>query len=250
MQLKKYYKIGALINFINLMSDYLSYANRLLDIVIRCSECTNTRALHSFKMSEMDKLVCGNCNSKKFKAFLPFRYKEFQEKTSVMSTEIYRDLDCLKFYKNSLNTSLVPDFVTGFVNTKDSMKTAPYTWNEFKKLPFVLYADSSEACDQCGDIFTQITLKEDEILDSLNYFREMRQSWIQSQLLYCKCYLIEQEQKEDKEQQENFYKDIIKEQFKMLTKEEIAELGYYDESPLQRWDEETEEWTSEDSSYF
>ena len=232
------------------MSEYSLYLNRMLDIIVRCSECANTRALLSFKMSEIKKLACSNCNSKKFQAFLPFRYKSFQEKSSVMSAEIYRDLDCLEFYKNPSKTSLVPDFVSGFVNTNASEKSSPYNWNEFEKLPFVNYADSSEACDQCGEIFTQITLKNDEILNSLNQFRNITESQIQFQLLYCKCYLREQELQEVKEEQENWYQKITEENFNMLTKKEKSELGYFDESPLKRWDEENEEWTSEDSSYF
>lgn len=226
------------------MNELSKYHNRILDIIIRCSECSNTKALNSFKILNLQKLVCSNCQSTKFKSFLPFRYKFFHEDIHKMSGDIYRDDEILGSFKESSLTSLVPDFVTDFVDTKVNNEKTPYQWNKFDKLPLVLYADSSKVCEGCRGIYTQITLKDDEILNSINLFRESSNSQIQFQLMYCICDIRDEINKEMKELLEEVEKDYMEQVIKDLDKQDLSEPSVYDESPL-AWDEENEEWTSD-----
>ena len=226
------------------MGELSTYHNRILDIIIRCSECSNTRALDSFKVMNLHKLICSNCQSNKFKIFLPFRYKFFYEDALKMSGEIYRDNEVLEAFGQPTKTSLVPDFVTDFVKTIGDNEELTYQWNKFDKLPLVLYADSSKVCEACQEIFTQVTLKDDEILDSINVYRKSSNSQIQFQLMYCKCDIKAEIDKRFTEWLERENKYFLEENIKSLTKQELKELGYHDDSPLLAWDEENEEWTS------
>ena len=218
------------------------YINRVLDLIVRCYECSNTKSLYEFKTWELRKLKCSKCQSKKFKAFLPFRYQEFNSKNSVMNITIIRDKNVLELYKNPSKTKMVPDFVSDFTNTSQSKDSSPYSWDKFNKLPLVLYADSSERCKSCKQTYTQITLKDDEVLDNLDELRKIEEAQIDFQLMHCVCDIhaehFKSYQLEEAEYQRKMHEA-------MLSEEEKRQRGYVNESSPLVWDDENEEWSSE-----
>ena len=220
----------------------IKYADRVLDLIVRCYECSNTKSLYEFKAWNLRKLKCSKCQSKKFKAFLPFRYQEFNSKNSVMNISIIRDKTVLELYKNPSKAQMVPDFVSDFTNTTQSKDSSPYSWDKFNKLPLVLYADSTAICKNCKQTFTQITLKNDEVLDNLNELRKIEEAKIDFQLMYCICN-IRAEYEKSYWAEEAEYKQQMHEE--MLSEEEKHQRGYVDESSPLVWDDENEEWSSE-----